>query len=213
VPTVVSSCDGGDSMTIDEFLRRATSQPVANERRVVRVWGTKLRQLFAQRKARTVAEIFAHPDQQKEQRTFRRGHILGPGLPDDAIESWQQRRPSHPLPPDLTKLLNRVNGIHLWADLDSQRAYFGILPLEEWEDISRSPLAPLFADQPSGQLAMSYHQNGDYYLVLDTTQHTYLWYDTQDFGGKPRLVAENVEGLLSWWWEQAAELAPETTNP
>jgi hypothetical protein len=26
-----------------------------------------------------------------------------------------------------------VNGIHLWADLDTGRAYEGLAPLEEWE--------------------------------------------------------------------------------
>jgi hypothetical protein len=196
-------------MTIDNFLKRVASQPVVNEQRIVNVWGTDLKALVTQRKALTLAEISAHPDQHKEKRTFRRGHILGAGLPDEAIEAWQRRLPSHPLPTDLTRLLKRVNGIHLWAELDSHRAYFGILPLDEWKDISRSRVAPSLREQPPGQLVMSYHENGDYYLALDTKHHTYLWYDTQDFGGKPRVVAKNVEELLSWWWEQTAELTPE----
>jgi hypothetical protein len=59
---------------------------------------------------------------------------------------------------------------------------------------------------------ISYHDNGDYYLVLDTQTPAYFWFDTQDFAGKPALVAKNVEDLLGWWWEQTAELAPETPN-
>jgi len=56
---------------------------------------------------------------------------------------------------------------------------------------------------------ISYHENGDYYLVLDTQKPAYFWFDTQDFDD-PALVARNVEELLSWWWNQAAELVPET---
>ena len=197
-------------MTIDEFLRMAAAQSVVNEQLIVDVWGPELKALVAERKAMTLSEISTHPDQRKETRTFRRGHVLGPGLRADAIESWQRKWPSHALPPDLTELLSRVNGIHLWADLDSQKAYFGILPLEEWEDASQSRLTTLFQDQSRGQLVISYHENRDYYLVLDTEKPAYFWFDTQDFGNNPALVARNVEELLSWWWNQAAELAPET---
>ena len=75
-------------MTIDEFLKKASSQPVVIEPRTVNVWGPALKESIAQRKpTMTVAEISAHPDQRKEVRTYRRGHVLGPGLPYDAIES------------------------------------------------------------------------------------------------------------------------------
>jgi hypothetical protein len=114
-------------MTIDEFLRMAAAQSVVNEQLIVDVWGPELKALVAERKATTLSEISTHPGQRKETRTFRRGHVLGPGLRADAIESWQRKWPSHVLPPDLTELLSHVNGIHLWADLDSQKAYFGIL--------------------------------------------------------------------------------------
>jgi len=199
-------------MTIDEFVRMAAAQSVVNEQRIVDVWGPELKALVAERKAMTFSEISTHPDQRKETRTFRRGHVLGPGLRADAIESWQRKWPSHVLPPDLAQLLSRVNGIHLWADLDSQKAYFGILPLEEWQHASQSRLSrltTLFQDQSRGQLVISNHKNGDYYLVLDTKKPAYFWFDTQDLRN-PALVARNVEELLSWWWNHAAELAPET---
>jgi hypothetical protein len=196
-------------MTIDEFLHRAASQPIVNEERMVNVWGPELKALVTERKAMTLAEIDAHPDQHKEKRIFRRGHLLGSGLPHDAIISWQQKHPSHILPPGLIELLSRVNGIDLWADLDSQEAYFGILPLEKWQTASESRLADYCENEPSSHLVISYHQNGDFHLVLDSQRAAYFWYDTEDFR-HPTLVARDVEELLSWWWKQAAELAPET---
>jgi SMI1 / KNR4 family (SUKH-1) len=198
-------------MTIDDFLKRVELQPTVNEQRIVNVWGPQLQALVAQRKAMTVAELMAHPDQRKESRTLPRGHVLGPGLPQEAIDSWQKRRPSYVLPRDLTELLSRANGIHLWADLDAKKAYFGILPLEEWLDASQSRLGRMFEEQPRGCLVLSYHDNGDYYLVLDTQKQAYFWFDTQDFNN-PVLVAENVNTLLSWWWNQTTELAPEVFN-
>lgn len=198
-------------MTIDDFLKHVALQPTVSEQRTVNVWGPQLQASVAQRKAMTVAELTVHPDEQKEMRTFLRGHVLGPGLPQNAIDAWQMKWPSHVLPPDLRKLLSRANGIHLWADLEAKKAYFGILPLEEWLDASQSRLGPMFEEQPSGSLVLSYHSNGDYYLVLDTQKHAYFWFDTQDFDN-PVLVAKSVDELLSWWWNQTKELAPDVPN-
>ena len=169
--------------------------------------GPKLKASMAENTALTAAEIIAHPDQREELRTFRYGHVVGAGLPPAEIEDWQTQHPEHPLPADLKELLMRVNGVHLWADLDTLRAYFGILPLEEWQDVRQAGWAMMFETPPVGQLVLSYHDNGDYFLVLDTSRQTYVWYDLQDFDN-PKQVGRTVEELLDFWWRETAWLGP-----
>jgi hypothetical protein len=100
-----------------------------------------------------------------------------------------------------------VDGVHLWADLASSRAHFGILPLSEWLDAKDVDWAMMFESPPVGQLAISYHDNGDYFLVLDTHRRKYLWYDLQDFD-QPKPAGGSVEELLDFWWQETAWLDP-----
>jgi hypothetical protein len=147
------------------------------------------------------------PDQRQEQRTFRYAHILGRGISAEEIDVWQTRHPSHLLPLDLMDFLTRVNGIHLWADLETSRSYFGILPLSEWHDVASSDWAMMFDSPPTGQMVVSYHENGDYFLVLDTYQQKYIWYDPQDFDN-PKTAGTNVAELLDFWWRETEWLDP-----
>jgi hypothetical protein len=194
-------------MTTDEFLNRVAKQPTLTVERDVSVPGPELRALLAERKAILLSELMAHPDQHKERQTFRYAHIVGAGLNRDSVEAWQTARPDHRLPSDLKEFLTRVNGVHLWGDLGTSRAYFGILPLTEWQDAKEADWAMMFDKPPVGQLAISYHDNGDYFLVLDTRGPEYIWYDLQDFDN-PRRVGETVAQLLDFWWEETAWLDP-----
>ena len=65
----------------------------------------------------------------------------------------------------------------------------------------------MFETPPVGCLVMSYHDNGDYYLVLDTNGPKYLWFDLQDFD-HPVNVGTTVTSLLDWWWQQTDWLDP-----
>jgi len=156
---------------------------------------------------RRLDEISEHPDQTGELRTFRYGHILGQGREQASVSDWQARFPRHALPADLAEFLLHVDGVHLWADLDYGRAYFGIAPLTEWEDAAAVGWSALFDQRPTGLLVISYHENGDYYAVLDTASSVYKWYDLQDFY-HPRVIGTTVAELLGWFWKQASELHP-----
>jgi hypothetical protein len=69
------------------------------------------------------------------------------------------RWPRHPLPNHLADLVSRANGIHLWADLETGRAYEGLAPLDEW-GLARVKMGGR-DDSPASlrdqYLALSYH--------------------------------------------------------
>src|SRR4051794_15977526 len=79
-----------------------------------------------------MTDLLSTPGRKAEQRTVRYRHILGAPAPEQTIDAWQSQRPSHPLPPDLRALVSRINGIHLWATVETGRSYVGIAPIEEW---------------------------------------------------------------------------------
>jgi SMI1/KNR4 family protein SUKH-1 len=112
---------------------------------------------------------------------------------------------------DLKEFLTRVDGVHLWADLASARAYFGILPLNEWQDAQIVDWAAMFETAPAGRLVISYHDNGDDFLVLDTRAPEYLWYDLEDFDN-PKRVGRTVAEMLDFWWRETAWLDPRRTG-
>jgi hypothetical protein len=103
----------------------------------------------------TIAELQSRPDQHKEARSFRYGHVVGPGLATRDIEAWQASFPDHVLPQDLAQALTVVDGVHIWANLETRRAYFGISPLCEWQDAACVDWAAMFVEPPRGCLKPS----------------------------------------------------------
>ena len=195
-------------MNIDEFTRLALAQvPLSKDRRVS-VPGPGLMAILQSGKPITVAEIENHPDQTYEVRKYIYGHILEAGAPKEEISQWQSNNSSLPLSDDLKALLEQINGIHLWADIKEKRSYFGILSLGQWCDMASWEWSLLFEKPPSGKVVMSYHDNGDFYLVFDTAVCKYYWYDTQDID-RPTFIGSSVEELLSWWWNTSQELDPQ----
>jgi len=198
-------------MRIDEFSSRVRSQPEVRIERVVHVAGPSLRALLAEKRPIAVLDYVRHPDQRPELRTIRFGHRVGRGLSRDTIDDWQARHPEHRIPDDLRHFLEFADGVHLWADLDRGRAYFGILPLAEWVPATESELALPPAETSRGQLVISYHDNGDYVLVLDTIEGSYRWLDHEVLD-RPKFVARSVEELLDVWWDETMWLAPRDRN-
>jgi hypothetical protein len=194
-------------MLTEELLRLVASQPEVRETRRVKVWGPTLRAAVDSGELRRLDEIFRHPDQTSELKTFRYGHLLGRPRPSADIQAWQARFREHPLPADLTSLLLHADGVHFWADLDQRRAYFGIAPMAEWQDAAAGDAPALFLEPPIGALVISYHQNGDYFAVLDTATCVYRWFDHEDITN-PVVIGSSVAQLLDWFWERAAELRP-----
>jgi hypothetical protein len=153
----------------------------------------------------TIAEVIAHPDQHKERRPFRYGHVLGAGLSRAAISAWQSSFPLHRLPADVAEVLASVNGVHLWADLAVGRSYFGIAPLDEWKDLAS--LGWALVDGMTASLVISYHENGDFILVLDTAASRYDWLDHEDIDN-PVTVGRTFSEMLRWFWDHAQSLDP-----
>lgn len=194
-------------MTPQQLIERAAKQPEVTFERAVRLPGPALTALLVSGRAIPLLDASSHPDQRQEVRRFRYGHLLGPGASRASIDEWQTRNPSARIHPDVVELLARVDGIHLWADLNRTRAYFGIRPLSEWTEVALSEWCTLFDELTPGALVISYHNNGDYFLVLDTRENSFTWYDPQNFRDT-RTVKHSVGELLDWWWELSQQLDP-----
>ena len=131
----------------------------------------------------------------------RRGHVFGVPVDPAYLQEWIRRWPQHPLPEDLKCLLLRANGIHLWADLDTCRAYEGLAPLEEWQ---RARNAMWGEDASPGlleneYLAISYHTDGAAYWVLKVTTGEYFVMDSCGADETCR-IGSDVSALLDWIW-------------
>lgn len=194
-------------MLTDELLRRVASQSEVRETRRVQVWGDTLRAAVSSGELRTLDKILEHPNQTSQSKTFRYGHIAGAPRTAADLQNWQAQFPLHPLPADLAEFLLQVDGLHLWADLDQGRAYFGIAPLDEWHNAVSDDGPRLFFEPRVGMLTISYHQNGDYSLVLDTSASLYLWFDHEDIEN-PTVIGATLGELLDWIWTRADERRP-----
>jgi hypothetical protein len=102
----------------------------------------------------------------------------------------------------------QADGVHLWADIEEQRAYFGILPLEDWTDAASGPYAFVFDTPPRAALIISYRQDTAGFAVLDTEGPSYFWCDLY---GSPELIGTTVEDLLAHWWKHC-RLDPRETS-
>jgi hypothetical protein len=193
-------------MKLEEFIDRANSQPVVEKQRIIRVPGPELKKLLAGTRAVPVLDIISHPDQSEEVRIFRYKHILEQGVTSAEMTGWQLAHPNHKLPDDLLALLARVNGIHLWADTATGRSYFGVLPLNEWCDAATWDCAFLFAEPPQGHLVMSYHDNSDEFLILDTGTSSYFLIDGET--GDKHPLGRTAEEFITLWWDHANVLDP-----
>jgi hypothetical protein len=199
-------------VTLDEFFRLVASEPPVTLEREVRVAPPELMEEVRRRGGMMLTEFLADPRHTYERRTIREGHVLGPGLPREAIDDWARRWQRHPLPPDLVELLQRVNGIHLWADLDTGRAYEGIAPLREWA-LARTKMLGPDADPSMLEdryLALSYHDNSDSFIVLNVDTGRY--FDMEPYGadeGCP--IGSCVGDVLEWVWR--SRVAPRRDTP
>lgn len=190
-----------------ELIQRAAAQPEITVERLVRAHGPALTALLESGRPLLLSEIEADPDQHWELQRFRYGHLLGEGVSDDALSAWQALHPHSRLSPSVIDLLRQIDGIHLWADLDCGRSYFGVLPLAEWQPVHEHEAAILFQEVPADALVLSYHDNGDYYLLLEPAVDRFTWFDPQSWRDS-KVVATTVDAFLSWWWGLAQELDP-----
>ncbi len=197
------------AMRIDELLKRVAGEP---ERTVTRTVWTTPPEVLA--KAATsggmrMTDLLSAPGRRSEQREVRYRHILGSPASQQSIDGWQGQHPLHILPPDLRALVTHVNGIHLWANGETGRSYTGLAPIEEWE-LARVKMYGPSADQSlldDRYLALSYHQDGASFVVLDVRSGRYFLMDTAG-PDSTSPIASNVEELLDWLWR--TRISPKT---
>ena len=154
----------------------------------------------------SLTEFQSAPGTRTEQQMVRCGHILGPPASRAEIEAWQ-RRTSHSLPADLIGLVERMNGIHLWADLNEGRSYQGLAPIDEWET-ARTKMYGAIAERDAlddRYLAISYHQDGSAYAVLDVPTGKYFLMDAAG-PDETSPIGDCVDDLLDWLWR--SRIAP-----
>jgi hypothetical protein len=189
-------------MTLDELLNKIAGEPPRAFEQEVHVASPELIAEVHRRGWMRLTDFTSDPRRTLERRTLRRGHVLGPGAPPADLDAWRTRWRLHPLPQDLVELLSKVNGIHLWADLDSGRSYEGLAPLDEW-DLARVKMWGPDADAgalPDRYLGLSYHADGAAFLVLNTDTGRYSLMDSCG-ADESCVVGENVGDLLDWLWE------------
>jgi hypothetical protein len=188
-------------MQIDDFIARAASEP---ERTVTRTVWTTPPEVLAKAAASggmRMTDLLSAPGRRAEQRDVRYRHILGPPASQQAIDTWQERHASHSLPADLRALVGRINGVHLWANVETGRAYAGLAPIEEW-DLARVKVYGAVADPKlldDRYVALSYHQDGASFVVLDVQSGRYFLMDAAG-PDTTAAIASNAEELLDWLW-------------
>ncbi len=193
-------------MQLDELRRRIAQEP---ERHVEYPAYRSCAALEVKRPGGVpVSELPASGEPTGDTRTVTYRHILGDPASAEVIRAWQEKWPSHPLPPDLRQLVEQANGIHLWADVETGRAYAGLAPIDEWQPArivmyGRSSDPELLSER---YLALSYHADGAALVVLDVDTGTYFLMDSCGADDTCPLGA-NVSELLDWLWSE--RLPPE----
>ncbi|CAN5341139.1 hypothetical protein BH09MYX1_BH09MYX1_62170 [soil metagenome] len=194
-------------MKVDDFISRVAGEP---ERTVTRtVWTTPPEVLAQAAKpgGLRMTDFLSASGRRAEQRDVRYRHILGSPAPQQAIDAWENQRPSHRLPGDLQALVSRIDGIHLWANVETGRSYAGLAPIEEWE-LARVKMYGPSADRSlldDRYVALSYHQDGVSFVVLDVESGRYFLMDAAG-PDTTSPIASNAGELLDWLWR--SRIAP-----
>jgi hypothetical protein len=188
-------------MHFDELLAKVAGEPPRTLALLVREPAPEVLAMLAAQGGMRVEDLFRGAT--NGQREARFEHILDPPITDAALDGWRRRYPSHQLPTDLVALLRRANGIHLWADADAGRSYEGVAPIEEW-DLARVKMYGPSADErllDSRFVAISYHQDGATYVVLDVDSGTYFYMDAAG-ADLTSPIGTSADALLDWLWSR-----------
>lgn len=185
-------------MHIDEFISHVRAEPVRTVRLAVR----KVPAALADARARggialTEYMSVAAPGGERD---VEYRHVLGGPVESEILAEWEDRH-SLTLPSDLKEMLKRFNGVHLWADTLSQRSYVGLAPIEEWQSARCAFFGPdsdpaLLDDR---YIAISYHDDGSSYLVLDPSTGRYYLMDAAG-PDESAPLGNSVEDVLEWLW-------------
>jgi hypothetical protein len=182
-----------EPMQIDELIRAAATEPNREVTRSVRVCSPATLEAVP-KTGISVLDLSSLPAQ-VERKTFRFGHLLGPPASPRALEEVVRRAPLC-FPADLMNLVARVNGIHLWADLDRGRSYTGLAPIEEWDV---GGVALFYDALDDRHVSLTYHDDGAAAIVLELTSGTYYLMDTAGADHSCQ-IGKSSGDLLDYLW-------------
>jgi hypothetical protein len=194
-------------MQISEFRRLVESEP---ERAVVKSVSPVSPALIAmvdRKGSMKLTDLLAAPGRRSEERVMRYRHILGPGAAPEEMQRWQ------PLPIDLEELVGEVNGVHLWANVDTGRAYAGLAPIQEWKT-ARTQMYGTEADPnllDDRSISISYHADNAAFIVMDMSSGVYFLMDAAG-PDTTTPIAKNAGELLDWLWSKRIAPAPSTES-
>jgi hypothetical protein len=193
-------------MQIDEIISLVASEPTRVILRNVRVLASDTMAKASMPGGMRMTDFLSAPAR-TERREFRYGHIMGAPASRETIEEWKRKWSVAHLPSDLEEFVCRINGVHLWANIETGRSYIGLAPVEEWET-ARVKMYGATAD-PSllddRLIALSYHQDGESFVVLDLASGRYYLIDSAG-PDETSPVGENIGDLLDWFWN--SRIAP-----
>lgn len=196
----------GALMQLDELRNRIAQEP---ERHVEYPVFRSVESLDVKRTAGVlVTDFLANREPTGETRRATYRHVLGAPGSSEAIRAWQDKWPSHPLPVDLRQLVEQVNGVHLWADVETGRAYTGLAAIDEWQPARIAMYGPGSDPELLSEryLALSYHSDGSAFVVLDVDTGAYFLMDSCGPDDTCPL-GSSVSELLDWLWSE--RLPPE----
>jgi hypothetical protein len=133
-------------------------------------------------------------------------HRIFPPLSNNELKEWRATWIGHPLPEDLMESLRHSNGIQFWVHAGSPEGYFRLFPLREI-DSARRIMWLGYGDSTDTDevpyldwLAISEHQDGGEYIVLDTDRQRYYLMDTilSDLSNP---IGHNIPELLEFIWK------------
>jgi hypothetical protein len=192
-------------MTLDELIDNVAGEPPRTVTRPTNTLAPGPVNGAKRQGGMLLTELFAGASR-GEPRTVRHGHILGPPASSQALDEWQRRFPRHHLPADLKALVARVNGIHLWANLETGRTYEGLAPIEEWE-LARVKMYGKDGDSTlldDRYVALSYHADAAAFIVLDADSGRYFLMDSSG-PDETCPIGASADELLDWVWHHRIE--------
>jgi hypothetical protein len=135
-----------------------------------------------------------------------RDHRILPPLEDAELDAWCERWPQCRLPEDLLGLLRKANGIQFWVHRGSPDGCYSLLPLREIDSARRIMWGESGEQLKSDEvprrhwLAITQHQDGACYVVLDTDEQRYYLMDTCG-ADLTCPVGNSVSELLDFIWD------------
>jgi len=188
-------------MQIAEFVSLVSGEPGRVVSRIVRQASTQTLAEASRPAGMSVKDLVVAAPERTEQKFLRYGHVLGPPASPHTVETWCQDRPSYPLPQDLRAIVEHMNGIHLWANLETGRSYEGLAPIEEW-DLAREKMPGSLLDVR--YVALTYHQDGASFVVVDLVSGKYYLMDVAG-PDTSTPIGGTAADLLDWLWKSRIE--------